>query len=317
MLRIGLYGINGHQIHNNLVEHPLAELIAIAEFPREKLPNTLKEEHQIQEYDSLEAMLANRSIDLVCLCSPRRSDQAQHAIEALEAGKHVYAEKPCALTEDELDAILAAAHRTGKIFHEMAGTAFGQPYLAMRDVVLSGRIGEVVQVISEKSYPYYPERAQDEELDGGLICQNGIHALRFIEHVAGTPIQSIQAIETGLGNPITGGGLQMASSIIARLTNGGVATVSCNYLNQPGSGVWGEEGLKILGTQGYVESRSGGEITRLVIGDQDHGPLDTEKLSEDWLSMVLRDCLGQGQMPITLESELSPTRWVIRAKSTV
>ncbi|WP_269523314.1 Gfo/Idh/MocA family protein [Coraliomargarita parva] len=314
MLKIGLYGINGHQIHQELVDHPLAELAAIASFPREKLPDALRDNDRIRKYATLEELLADDSIDAVCLCSPRRADQTKDTIRALEAGKHVYAEKPCALNEADINAIIDAAARTGRVFHEMAGTAFGQPYYAIREIVRSGILGEIVQIITEKSYPYYPDRAQDEALDGGLICQNGIHALRFIEHAAGTPIQSIQAVETGFGNPVANGGLQMAGSMIATLANGGVATVSCNYLNQPGSGVWGEESLKILGTKGYVESSSGGQQTRLVIGDQDLGPLDNEQASADWLTIVFKNFLGLAEMPFSLAEELSPTRWAIRAK---
>ncbi|MEI8311096.1 MAG: hypothetical protein WCH98_10100, partial [Verrucomicrobiota bacterium] len=249
----------------------------------------------------------------VSLCSPRRIDQASEAVRALRAGKHVLAEKPCAMSEGDLDGIIAAAHETGKCFHEMAGTAFGQPYHAMREVVRSGQLGGIVQVIAEKSYPYYEERAQDEDLDGGQIMQNGIHALRFVEHVAGTPISSIHAVETTLGNPIAGGGLRMAASMLLTLENGGVASISDNYLNPRGTGVWGYESLKILGTLGMIESRAGGTWTRLVVGDKDLGQLDTSGPGIPWLDAVFGSILGRTKMPLTLEEELSPTRWAIRA----
>lgn len=61
------------------------------------------------------------------------------------AGKHVYAEKPCALNESDLDRIVATAHETGLLFREMAGTAFGRPYYAMREIVASGFLGEIVR----------------------------------------------------------------------------------------------------------------------------------------------------------------------------
>ena len=274
MIRVGLYGLNGHQIHNNLVSNPLAKLVAVAAFPREKLAPAQRDDVGIRFHDSFEALIADPTVDFISLCSPRRADQAGHAIRALRAGKHVLAEKPCALAETELDAIVATSRSTGKLFHEMAGSGFGQPYFALREVVRSGRLGEIVQVISEKSYPYYADRAQDEALDGGLILQNAIHALRFVEHVAGTPVASIRAVETRLGNPVSSGGLRMAASMLLTLKNGGVASISANYLNQPGTGVWGNESLKILGSRGFVESTAGGKSTRLVIGDRDLGEAD-------------------------------------------
>ena len=37
MIRVGLHGLNGHQIHHALVAHPHAKLVAVADIPRDKL----------------------------------------------------------------------------------------------------------------------------------------------------------------------------------------------------------------------------------------------------------------------------------------
>ena len=309
---IGLYGINGHQIGTVIDE--LGRVVATAGIPRESLPEALRGEADITHYGSLDELLGNSRVQLVSLCSPRRRDQAADAIRALRAGKHVYAEKPCVLEEADLDAVLAGASKAGRLFREMAGSALGQPYLAMRETVRSGRIGEVVQVVCEKSYPMYDGRPQDEEIDGGLIEQNAIHALRFVEQVAGVRIRSVEALETCKGNPVKNGGLRMASCLMLELENGGLASVAANYLNPRGTGVWGDETLRILGTLGMVESHHGGKNTRLVIGETDHGPLDTSAPGVDYLTAFLKTIAGRGEMPFTLEEELSPTRWVIRAK---
>ena len=314
MLRVGLHGTNGHQIHGALVAHPLAKLVALSDFPAEKLPAALRADSSIRLHANLDALLADPDIDLVVICSARRTDQAADALRALRACKHVLAENPCALAEDDLDALLAAARETGRVFREMAGTAFSQPYLAMRQIVRSGRLGEIVQIVSEKSYPYYEGRPQDEALDGGLIAQNAIHALRFVEHVACAPIATVRAAETTLGNPIASGGLRMAASLLLTLQNGGVASLSANYLNPRGTGVWGDESLKILGTQGMIESRAGGAFTRLVLGDTDHGPLDLTPPPDSWLTTFFASLLGCAEMPLTPAEELSPTRWALRAK---
>ncbi len=227
------------------------------------------------------------------------------------------AEKPCALTEADLDAIIQTARTTGKVFHEMAGTAYEQPYYAMQQIIQSGVIGEVVQVIAEKSYPYCDWRAQDEDEDGGLICQNGIHALRFVEHVAGMHICSIRAFETKKANPLPTGELRMAASIVAELSNGGVASIACNYLNPRGTGIWGDESLKILGSKGILESRSGGQWTRLIIGSKDCGPIDVQTPPPQWHDLFFKDVLGMQKIPMDIETELSPTRWAIRAKLSI
>jgi predicted dehydrogenase len=316
-LNIALYGTNGHQIQNALVNNLRARLVAVAEFPREKLPEALQQDPAIRFHDNFAELVADPQVDLISLCSPWRRDQAAQAIEALRGGKHVYAEKPSALCEADLDEIIRVSHETGKLYREMAGTVFEQPYLAMRGIVKQGLLGEVVQVIAEKSYPYHGERAQDEDLDGGLIGQCAIHAVRMVEQVGGVPIRSSQAEETTLGNPDLQGGLRMAAALLFVLANGGLASVTANYLNQRGTGVWGYDSLKILGTLGLVESERCGGQTRLVIGEKDLGPVDVSEPSIDYLECFLKTILGEGEMPITLEEELSATRWVIRARESL
>jgi predicted dehydrogenase len=313
-LNIALYGANGHQIHQELTNHPSARLTAIAKFPREKLPPALQKDPAIRTCANLEELLDDPAIDLISLCSPRRSDQANDAIKSLQAGKHVYAEKPCALNETQLDTILRTAKHHKRQFHEMAGTAFFQPYHAMRQIIRDHRLGPIIQITAEKSYPYQNWRPQDETLDGGLITQCAIHALRLVEHVAGLQIQSLQATETTTGNPVPGGHLRMAAALLLKLQNGAIATINANYLNPPGTRTWGYETLRIIGARGFVESTQGGAHTRLVIKNRDHGPLDTRQPGPDYLNALIQTLLGRGKMPLTLQQELNPTRWALRAK---
>ena len=307
-LRAAIHGDNGHQIHRLVVAHPRVRLVAASEFPAEKLPPELRATVSVRE--KLEDLLDDPDIDFISLCSPRRADQAAHAVAALRAGKHVYAEKPCALTEHDLDSIINVARETGRCFREMGAGRCEQPYYAMREVVRSGRLGEIVQVIAEKCYPWHEGRPQDEDIDGGLIGQCALYGCRFTEQVAGLAISDIRAAQTTLGN--RGGNLRMAAALTARLVNGGLASLTANYLNQPGAGIWGYETLRILGVNGWVESTQGGQHTRLVIGGEDLGPLDVSTPGEDSFDCFLADCLAPGEI---LAKMLSPTRWAIRARA--
>ena len=96
MIRVGLYGTNGHQIQNALAAHPLACLVATCGVPVDKLPPGL-DIASIRSHETFGQLLADPEVDLVSLCSPRRIDQASDAVRALSAGKHVLAEKPLSL----------------------------------------------------------------------------------------------------------------------------------------------------------------------------------------------------------------------------
>jgi len=310
-IKVGLYGTNGHQIHNRLQSHPLAELKAVAAFDEKTLSSI---GGKCEAYASLDELIADKDIDLISLCSPMRSKQAHEAVKCMAGGKHVYAEKPCAMSEKELDEIVKTSKSTGMIFHEMAGTAFEQPYLAMREIVRSGKIGTVVQVLAQKSYPYFDSRPQDENVDGGLMLQVGIHAMRFIEHVACAKIADVKTVQTGLGNPKIGD-LHMAVSFLIKLENGGVASAVANYLNPRAFPSWGNESLRIFGTGGFVEAVDGGKSTRLVLNDKDCGPIDIGNAPEEYFDMFAASLLGKSKMPLTLEDELHPLGMMLKVSS--
>jgi predicted dehydrogenase len=313
-VKIGLYGSNGHQIQNALVNHSKAELVAVGGWGDGDLPAGLE---NVKRYDSLDELLADDAVELVSLCSPLRSEQGGHAVACMKAGKHVYAEKPCAMTEEDLDEIIAISRETGMIFHEMAGTVFDQPYCTLREIVASGVIGEVIQVFSQKSYPWADWRPGDERIDGGLALQVGVYNARFTEHVAGVKIKTISSRETLLGNDVPNSQCHRAVSFLMELENGGVASAVANYCcpASPGWKKWGYETVRIFGTEGFVESIDSGRIGTLAVNGREPETLDFSKPTRDYLDMVLEEvATGTKVIPFNLEDEISPTLWVIRAK---
>lgn len=307
---VGLYGSNGHQLRpDKVVNSPHARLVAVAALKAGALPDGVK------RCASLEELIAEPGVEMIVLCSPRRADQARDAIRCLEAGKHVYAEKPSALTEKDLDAILAAARRSGKQFHEMAGTVFVPHYAAMRRMVRDGVVGEVIQVLVQKSYRYGQSRPQDEAIDGGMFLQAGIHAVRMVEQVGGVRIRSITGWETGFGKPEKEKGEgKIAAAAQAELENGGLATIIINYLN-PGHPKLphGNETLRVFGTKGFIESDQGGARTRLVTATDLVEPLERAP-GLDYFEAIVAHLATGAAMPLTLEEELHPLRVLLRAK---
>ncbi len=262
-------------------------------------------------------MLADPDIDLVALCSPRRADQAQDAVKSMEAGKHVYAEKPSALTEAGLDAIMAASRRTGRQYHEMGGQVLASPYKEMQAEIQAGKIGTVVQVLVQKSYPWAGSRPADEGVDGGLALQVGVYVARFVEQVAGVRITAMDLVETKLGNTVAGSECRRAASFLMQLENGGVASGVCNYLNPIQDRCWGYEILRVFGTQGIVESNADGLRARLLPLGGPPRDLAMRENPKSCFDLVVESLLTATPMPLSLEDELRPSRWVVKAKQRV
>lgn len=329
-VRIGLYGDNGHQLRTDVEAaawHEYGTVVAYAGFagapPSASTPGQRADGATAAgpvHRASLDELLADESVDLISLCSPRRADQADDALRCLEAGKHVLAEKPCAMDEASLDRIIAAARRTGRVFHEMAPTVVEEPYATVRRVVAAGRVGRVLQVYGQKSYPWHDRRPTDEAIDGGLLRQAGIYLYRFVEHIAGQRVVETNAYETTLANQGGGSDCRRAASVIMRLEGGGVASGVANYSTPapPGWERWGYETLRVFGEDGFVESINRGEVLRLATKAE--GTVDLSVggpgrgAPPDFTSLVLREVLGLGDRILDLETELHPTRMVNRAK---
>ena len=318
-IRVGLYGQNGHQVHGKLQNSEDAEVVAVCSVT-DAFYKDVKDRHgeKVKYYETLSDMLQDNTIDLVSLCSPNRCDQEEDAILCLKAGKHVYAEKPAAFSEEGLDRILAVSKETGCEFHEMADSIFIEPYWSARKLVRNGKIGEVVQVYVQKSYPLNVNtRPQNEYKDGGLIRQAGIHAIRFLEHITGLDVKDVRVYQTHLGNSNEKSGLFTASSWAMTLNNGGVASACINYLNPKGFGRWGNESVRIFGTEGMLEITDGARRTHIYTSNSDEGKIDGLKSDcKDFLDLFIRHLRYGEEMPISLEEELHPLRVVIRAFET-
>lgn len=306
---IGLYGSNGHQVSADMIAKEQGRLVGVCGI------SNIAFERSVKVYESLMELLSDPVIELVCVCSHLRSEQAQDIKEILQAGKHVYAEKPCVMTEEDLDEIIELAETHHVIFCEMAGCMYDRPYNKVRELVQERLLGEIVQIFVQKSYPYADFRPQDEWVDGGLILQNAIYGARFVEHIAGMEITEItNALETSLGNPGKGD-LRMASALQMRLANGGIASVIANYLNQPGTGVWGNEELRIFGTEGYLKTNVEDASVDVFTGTE---RLHFESTLTGSLFGVLVDCIRKEQaLPYTAEYLTHPTRIVLRAKKRI
>lgn len=311
-IAVGLYGLNGHQIQRQLLAHPDAELVAVAGVSPEFVAGIPE---SVRVYGTLAELLRDTQVELVSLCSPRRADQAADAVACLKAGKHVYAEKPGALTEEALDAILRAARESGKEFHEMADTVFHEPFWTMRNLVRSGKLGKVVQVYIQKSYPLRPGiRPQDEDTDGGLIRWVGIHGIRFLEHITGERVKDIRVFQTHLGNVTGDRGLFTAASWAMTLENGGVAAMCANYLNPKGFPAWGNETVRVFGTQGMIEITDGALKSHWYGPEEDLGPIDvSQSHCRDFFDLYMAHLRFGEPMPMDSEEELHPLRVVIRA----
>jgi len=101
--------------------------------------------HEVTVFNNNDALYASKSVDAVFI-STADFQHAVHAIEAVEAGCDVYAEKPLAETMADNRAVLKAVKSSGKIVQIGSQRRSGGNYQAAADFIQAGKFGPIVMV---------------------------------------------------------------------------------------------------------------------------------------------------------------------------
>ena len=135
-------------------------------------------------HDSYEALLADDDVDAVYIPLPNQL-HAEWTMAAARAGKHVMCEKPLALTSADAQEMVDVCAAEGVKFMEAFMYRLHPSWMAVRDLVVAGRIGEVRAM--QAFFSYFnddPDNIRNKvECGGGALMDVGcypINAARMI-----------------------------------------------------------------------------------------------------------------------------------------
>jgi len=142
----------------------------------------------MQAYADVDEMIGDPDVDLIDNCLPPHL-HAEVSIRALQAGKHVFVEKPMALTATDCDKMVAAAERAGKQILVGHVLPYFPEYAHARKVIDSGKYGRAIggsfkRVISD---PLWLKDFYDPQRVGGPLVDLHVHDAHFIRLLFGMP----------------------------------------------------------------------------------------------------------------------------------
>jgi len=131
-------------------------------------------------------LLERDDIDIIDVCTPNNLHREQ-IIASLEAGKHVYADKPLCITDEEADDIVRAARKSGLV-HQMAFHNRFYPWsLKIRSIIEEGVLGRILSFrvtyyhssnIKTKNFRGWKQDVG--KAGGGTLVDMGSHALDLV-----------------------------------------------------------------------------------------------------------------------------------------
>ena len=147
-IRIGLIGagIIGHYDTDTALKVPGVELVAVCDLYQGRLDYARekwgKDIFLTKDYREI---LAKKDIEAVLICTPDHWHQTM-AIAAMNAGKHVYCEKPMVQKIEEGTPLIETQKRTQKVFQVGSQRASSVAILEAKKLIQNGTIGQLTMI---------------------------------------------------------------------------------------------------------------------------------------------------------------------------
>jgi predicted dehydrogenase len=303
-LHVGVVGLHfGGEFVPIYQHHPDVAQVSIADTDPGRLENTGRAFGIGRRHASLDALLADETLDAVHITTPV-SAHAPQVLAVLGAGKHCACAVPMATSIKDAEAIVAAEEASGKRYMMMETTVFGREYFYVRDLLQRGDLGELT----------YYRGFHMQDLDGFPPYWLGYPPMHYITHalapglaLAKTTVESVRCLGSGeLTNdrrgpfdnpfPLESGLFQLRDHPMAIDITMSFFQTARQYI----------EGFAVYGTKMGVEwpSQEGGPLRVHTLGDIRSGGRGRAVTVEEIAPPDRRDLLPETIAPFTRAIDL-------------
>ncbi len=249
---IGL-GMMGERHPRVWAELPQTRLVSVYDIVPERAEEVAVA-HGCLAASSLDEALAAPGVDIVSVCT---DDQAHldPCLAAAAAGRHILVEKPLATTGAECDQIIAACDSAGVKLMTGHTCRFDPRYVACRDAVRAGEVGEVVQVFARRNNITASGRRIGPRTSVAYFL--GVHEIDLMCWITGARITRVYSEASS--KVLADIPAEDTILTLVRIEGGAVGCIETCWIIPDGSPNSLDARLEVVGTQGRVAARVGGE----------------------------------------------------------
>ncbi|MBC6368142.1 Gfo/Idh/MocA family protein [Algoriphagus sp. AK58] len=202
-----------------------------------------------------EDFIAIPDLEVVCICTPSGM-HLEPALKAIQAGKHVFVEKPIEVTLDRADQLIQAAEAKNVKLGVVFQNRFSTDFIRLKEAVMDGVFGRLLMGNAAINWfrdgNYYSSSQWKGTLaydGGGALINQAIHTLDLLLEVMGEVDSVFGKVKTTL-YPIEGEDLGAA---LVNFKSGAMGTITAGTSLYPGY----SERLEIYGTEGSAILEAG------------------------------------------------------------
>ncbi len=225
------YGMSGEVFHGPLLSaHEGFEIASVFQRDPAKPPK-----HAFKTAFNIDEILTDKEIELV-IVNTTNELHAEHAMAAIEAGKHVVVEKPFTVTTKEADALIRAAKRRRVLLTVFQNRRWDSGFLTLKKILNLKLLGSLVEV--EMHYDRFrnvidPESWKEKRRPGtGVLYNLGSHLLDQVNTLFGMPLY----IDARIGIQRVGGQADDYYNILLEYKDFHVIVKSSYLVKEPGPG---------------------------------------------------------------------------------
>jgi len=194
--RVGILGsgnIFGRYVAG-MARYPELEIVRVGDIDTSRAKQAAAD-HDIPAWGDDQELYADDSVEIIVNLTPP-VHHAKTIITALEAGKHVYVEKPLATTVEDGRAVLEAAAASGRILGSAPDTFLGSASQTARSAIDAGLIGDPIGasafISHSKAETWHPDPRFLFQRGGGPVMDMGPYYFAILVNCLG-PIQTVAA----------------------------------------------------------------------------------------------------------------------------
>jgi predicted dehydrogenase len=220
-MRIGVigYGYWGPNLVRNFYETSGAQVACVTDLRAERLRQVQARYPTVKVTENHRELIDDPSIDAVAIATPVSTHFAL-AMQALQAGKHVFVEKPLAATSDQVERLIDTAQKTGRTLMVDHTFVYTGAVRKIRELIDDGSLGEIY---------YYDSTRVNLGLfqhDVNVIWDLAVHDLSIMDYVL--PFHPIAVSATGLSH--VAGGTENVAFLTLFFEGSHIAHLHVNWL---------------------------------------------------------------------------------------